>query len=71
MTETLHGGRREIHLRAPAGPENRRSLSHVYEPIESIQVVNPTTIKFKTKKYDSNFLFNLAGETQSLSPGRH
>jgi peptide/nickel transport system substrate-binding protein len=31
-----------------------------YEPIESIQVVDSTTIKFKTKKYDSNFLFNMA-----------
>ena len=31
-----------------------------YEGIESIEAVNPLTIKFKVKKYDSNFLFNMA-----------
>jgi len=31
-----------------------------YESIESIQAVDPMTIKFKMKKVDSNFLFNMA-----------
>jgi len=35
-----------------------------YEAIESIQIVDPLTVKFKTKKYDSNFLFNLARGTR-------
>jgi peptide/nickel transport system substrate-binding protein len=31
-----------------------------YVGIESIQVVDPLTVKIKVKKFDSNFLFNLA-----------
>ena len=41
-------------------PKTAAPYRMFYEPIESIQVVDPTTVKFKTKKYDSNFLFNLA-----------
>jgi len=32
----------------------------LYEGIESIQVIDSLTVKLKMKKYDSNFLFNLA-----------
>ncbi|MDO9210638.1 MAG: ABC transporter substrate-binding protein [Deltaproteobacteria bacterium] len=31
-----------------------------YMGVESIQVINPLTVKFKVKKFDSNFLFNVA-----------
>ncbi|MCJ7494064.1 MAG: ABC transporter substrate-binding protein [Deltaproteobacteria bacterium] len=31
-----------------------------YTGVESIQVINPLTVKFKVKKFDSNFLFNVA-----------
>jgi len=31
-----------------------------YVGIESVQVINPLTVKFKVKRFDSNFLFNLA-----------
>ena len=41
-------------------PKTAAPYRMFYEPIESIQVVDSTTIKFKTKKYDSNFLFNMA-----------
>lgn len=31
-----------------------------YESIETIQVIDPLTVKLKMKKFDSNFLFNMA-----------
>jgi peptide/nickel transport system substrate-binding protein len=31
-----------------------------YMGVESIQVINPLAVKFKVKKFDSNFLFNVA-----------
>jgi peptide/nickel transport system substrate-binding protein len=41
-------------------PKTAAPYRMYYEGIESIQVVDAQTVKFKTKKYDSNFLFNLA-----------
>lgn len=41
-------------------PKTAAPYRMFYEVIEAIQVVDSTTLKFKTKKYDSNFLFNLA-----------
>ena len=41
-------------------PKTAAPYRMFYEPIESIQAVDPTTVKFKTKKVDSNFLFNMA-----------
>ena len=41
-----------------------------YVGIESIQVMDPLTVKFKVKKFDSNFLFNLArGDAVIVSQG--
>jgi peptide/nickel transport system substrate-binding protein len=41
-------------------PKTAAPYRMFYEVIEEIQVIDPTNLKFKTKKYDSNFLFNLA-----------
>ena len=41
-------------------PKTAAPYRMFYEPIESIQAVDPTTVKFRTKKVDSNFLFNMA-----------
>jgi peptide/nickel transport system substrate-binding protein len=41
-------------------PKTAAPYRMFYEAIESIQAVDSTTVKFKTKKYDSNFLFNIA-----------
>jgi peptide/nickel transport system substrate-binding protein len=41
-------------------PKTAAPYRMYYESIESIQAVDPTTVKFKMKKVDSNFLFNLA-----------
>jgi len=41
-------------------PKTAAPYRMYYEAIESIQVVDPLTVKFKMKKVDSNFLFNLA-----------
>jgi len=41
-------------------PQTAAPYRMYYEAIESVQVVGPATVKFKMKKYDSNFLFNLA-----------
>jgi len=41
-------------------PKTAAPYRMYYESIESIQAVDPTTVKFKMKKVDSNFLFNMA-----------
>jgi peptide/nickel transport system substrate-binding protein len=41
-------------------PKTAAPYRMFYEVIESVQVQNPLTVKFKLKKIDSNFLFNLA-----------
>jgi peptide/nickel transport system substrate-binding protein len=41
-------------------PKTAAPYRMYYESIESIQVVNPLTVRFKMKKVDSNFLFNVA-----------
>ena len=41
-------------------PKTAAPYRMYYEAIESIQAVDPTTVKFKMKKVDSNFLFNIA-----------
>jgi len=41
-------------------PKTAAPYRMYYEAIESIQAVDPTTVKFKMKKVDSNFLFNMA-----------
>ncbi len=41
-------------------PKTAAPFRMFYEGIEAIQVVDPTTVKIKTKKVDSNFLFNMA-----------
>ncbi len=41
-------------------PKTAAPYRMYYETIESIQAVNPSTVKFKMKKVDSNFLFNMA-----------
>jgi peptide/nickel transport system substrate-binding protein len=69
---TLHPGIR-FHDGKPCTAEDvkysfERLLDHktaapyrmYYESIESIQVVDPLTVRFKMKKVDSNFLFNVA-----------
>ncbi len=41
-------------------PKTAAPYRMYYEAIDSIQAVDSTTVKFKMKKYDSNFLFNMA-----------
>jgi peptide/nickel transport system substrate-binding protein len=41
-------------------PKTAAPYRMYYESIESIQVVDPLTVRFKMKKVDSNFLFNVA-----------
>jgi len=41
-------------------PKTAAPYRMFYEVIESVQVQNPLTVKFKLKRIDSNFLFNLA-----------
>lgn len=41
-------------------PKTAAPYRMYYEGIEAIQVVDPLTARFRIKKYDSNFLFNLA-----------
>jgi peptide/nickel transport system substrate-binding protein len=41
-------------------PKTAAPFRMFYEGIEAIQIVDSTTLKIKTKKYDSNFLFNMA-----------
>ncbi len=50
-------------------PKTAAPYRMFYERIESIQVLDPLTVKFKLKKIDSNFLFNLArGDAVIVSP---
>jgi peptide/nickel transport system substrate-binding protein len=51
-------------------PKTAAPYRMYYEAIEAIQVVDPLTVKFKTKKYESNFLFNLARGDAVIVP-RH
>jgi peptide/nickel transport system substrate-binding protein len=51
-------------------PKTAAPYRMYYEGIESIQVVDPLTVRFKTKKYDSNFPFNLARGDAVIIP-RH
>jgi len=68
----LHGGIK-FHDGKPCTAEDVKfSLERILDPktaavnrkyyvgIETIQVVDPLTVKIKVKKYDSNFLFNVA-----------
>ncbi|NWF55855.1 MAG: hypothetical protein HXY45_13785 [Syntrophaceae bacterium] len=41
-------------------PQTAAPYRMYYEAIDSIQAVDSATVKFKMKKFDSNFLFNLA-----------
>jgi peptide/nickel transport system substrate-binding protein len=41
-------------------PKTAAPYRMFYEVIESVQVLDPLTVRFKIKKADSNFLFNLA-----------
>ena len=41
-------------------PKTAAPYRMYYEAMEAIQVLDPLTVKFKKKKYESNFLFNLA-----------
>jgi peptide/nickel transport system substrate-binding protein len=41
-------------------PKTAAPYRMFYEGIESVQVLDPLTVKFTLKKIDSNFIFNLA-----------
>jgi peptide/nickel transport system substrate-binding protein len=51
-------------------PKSAAPYRMFYEMIESIQVLDPLTVKFTLKKIDSNFIFNLARGDAVIVPRR-